>query len=116
LKHDGRSDIERDEEMDMSTTIQFPARAKVALWPYVIAIVIALSIGATAGSLITRAVADRGHPVAVATGWDADKLAAMQGRQLAASVQSRVLPWDAAKPAAMAGRQEAEAIRLDGNP
>ena len=99
----------------MSTTIQFPARAKVALWPYVIAIVIALAIGATAGSLITRAVADRGHPVAVATGWDADKLAAMQGRLLAASVSTEPRPWDAAKVAAMAGRQEAEAIRLDGS-
>jgi hypothetical protein len=100
--------------MDMSTTIQFPARARVALWPYVIAIVIALSIGAAAGSLVTRAVAGESHPVAVATGWDAQKLSAMQGRLLAASVRTGVRPWDAAKVAAMAGRQEAEAIRLDG--
>ena len=99
----------------MSTTLQFPARPRIALWPYVIAILIALAIGATAGSLVTRAVAERGHPVAVATGWDAQKLAAMQGRQLAASVHAGLRPWDAAKVAAMAGRQEAEAIRLDGS-
>jgi hypothetical protein len=100
----------------MSTVYQLQPRTKLALAPLIIAILIALAIGATAGSLITRAVADRGHPVAVATGWDADKLAAMQGRLLAASVSTEPRPWDAAKVAAMAGRQEAEAIRLDRNP
>jgi hypothetical protein len=116
LKHDGRSDITRDEEIYMSTTLQFPARSRFALWPYVIAILIALAIGAAAGSLVTRAVADRGHPVAVATGWDAQKLAAMQGRVLAASVGAGVRSWDRQKVAAMAGREKAEAIRLHGNP
>jgi hypothetical protein len=99
----------------MSTVYQLRPRTKLALAPLVIAIVIALAIGATAGSLITRAVADRGHPVAVASGWDADKLAAMEGRQLAASVGTGIQPWDPRKVAAMAGRQEAEAIRLDGS-
>jgi len=98
----------------MSTTYELHARAKVARLPYVIAILIALSIGATAGSLVTRAITDRAHPVATATGWDVQKLEAMQGRQLAASIQFGVQPWDAAKLTAMAGRERAEAITLRG--
>lgn len=75
----------------MSTMIQLPARSRSALVPYVVAILLALSIGAAAGSLATRAVADRPHPGATPTGWDMQKLHAM------------------------AGREQAEAIRLNGS-
>ena len=75
--------------------------------------VVALSVGA-AGP-VTRAVARGEHPVAAVSGWDAQKLQAMAGRELAAAVRRGVVPWDAQKRAAMAGREHAEAIRMDGS-
>ena len=52
----------------------------------VIAIIVALGIGATAGALITKAVDDRPAAVATSAGsplWDAQKLEAMEGRAMA---------------------------------
>jgi hypothetical protein len=100
----------------MSTTYHLQPRARFPLLPYVIAIVIALCVGATAGSLITRAVAERPHPVAAPSGWDAQKLQAMVCRQLAAGIGGPVHLWDRAKLQAMAGREKAEAIGLRGSP
>jgi len=71
----------------MSSTIQLPPRTKYALMPFAIAILIALSIGAAAGSLATRAAVGRDHPVATASGWDVQKLQAMEGRQLAEAIR-----------------------------
>jgi hypothetical protein len=102
----------RDEEIDLSTTYQLQPRARLGLVPFVVAILVALSVGATGGSLVTRAVTDRPHPAAVASGWDAQKLSAMEGRQLAASARTGIRPWDRQKLAAMAGREKAEAILL----
>jgi len=99
----------------MSTTVQsIQPRTHLALVPLLVAILLALSIGATAGSLVTRTVVARSHPVASATGWDAQKLAAMEGRQLATVVGGRIEPWDPEKLRAMAGRERAEAINLNG--
>ena len=97
----------------MSTTIQtVKPRARHGVLTFAIAILIALSIGATAGSVITRSVVSRAHPVASATGWDAQKLQAMEGLQIAASLDGKTRPWDPRKLRAMAGRERAEALRL----
>jgi hypothetical protein len=83
----------------------------------VIAIIVALGIGAAAGALVTKAVED--SPAAVATSdgaapWDAQKLEAMQGRALAERFRSAApLTWDAQKLEAMEGRAMAEQIRID---
>jgi hypothetical protein len=72
---------------------------------------LALAIGATAGSLITRALVERDattSPVATAS-WDAQKLAAMEGRVLAAQLP-QAIAWDANKLAAMEGRVLAEQV------
>jgi hypothetical protein len=73
----------------------------------VFAIIIALGIGAAAGTIITKAVDDRPAAVATTVGsplWDAQKLEAMQGRALAEQVRSTQVAWDTQKLAAMAGR------------
>jgi hypothetical protein len=99
----------------MSTAVQsIQPRARLAVVPFLVAILLALAIGATAGSLVTRTVVARSHPVENATGWDAQKLAAMEGRQLAVVVGGRIKPWDPEKLRAMAGRERAEAINLNG--
>ncbi|TMC67725.1 MAG: hypothetical protein E6J13_16035 [Chloroflexi bacterium] len=101
----------------MSTTLQtLPIRTRLGWLPFAIAIVIALSVGATAGSVITRTVVTRSHPVASATGWDAQKLQTMAGRELAVAVRGGTNPWDPQKLRAMEGRQRFEAIRLQGTP
>ena len=64
----------------MSATVQtIRPGARFALAPFLIAILVALSIGATAGSITTRALDHRSPPVTTVTGWDAEKLVAMQG-------------------------------------
>ena len=116
---------------------------------FVIAVVVALSIGAFVGSLITHAIdsdggtsstfvargtpaltavdvgngskaiegpmlAERFTGLASANVWDADKLEAMQGRQLAEQFRSEAgsaVVWDAGKLEAMEGRQQAEKVR-----
>jgi hypothetical protein len=78
-----------------------------------VAVVVAAVVGGLAGSAITRLVNDRTAPAPVAVGaasWDAGKLQAMQGRQLAAELTAvksggGVSLWDAAKLDAMHGRQ-----------
>jgi hypothetical protein len=117
----------------------------------VIAVVVALSIGAFVGSLVTHAIDSdggasrattfvaRGTPALTAvdvgngskaiegpmlaerfTGlasvkfWDAGKLQAMKGRQLAEQFRSEAgsaVVWDAGKLEAMEGRQLAEEVR-----
>jgi hypothetical protein len=74
----------------------------------VIAIIVALGIGAATGTLVTKAVDDRSTAVATTVGaqsWDAQKLEAMQGRALAERFRSAApLTWDAQMLEAMAGR------------
>jgi hypothetical protein len=82
----------------------------------IIAIVAALAIGVFAGSLITRVTVDQGtaeRPSVAVAGWDAGKLEAMQGRQLAEQFRttSSVIGWDAGKLEAMQGRMLAEEFR-----
>jgi hypothetical protein len=88
----------------MSTTGQALPRTRRVSTGLVIAIVLALAIGAAIGSVVTQLVVDTApvaRPAAAST-WDPQKLTAMEGRQLAASVPIR---WDAEKLAAMDGRQ-----------
>lgn len=90
-------------------TLAPPARP---LASYVVAVVLALVIGAAAGSIITRGVATddvttRESVVGIAP-WDQQKLDAMPGRQQAETAAldaPRIAPWDQAKLDAMAGFQ-----------
>jgi len=99
---------------------------------FVIAVVVALSIGAFLGSLVTYAIDSdggvsrpfvaRGTPaltdsdVGSATVWDAGKLEAMEGRVLAEQFRSEAgsaVVWDAGKLEAMEGRVLAEQFRSE---
>ena len=79
---------------------------------YVLAVVLALVIGATAGSIITRALATdelttRENVVGIAP-WDQQKLNAIAGRQQAETVAvdgPGIAAWDQGKLDAMAGFQ-----------
>jgi hypothetical protein len=90
-------------------TLAVPARHVAS---YVLAVVLALVIGATAGSIITRAIAtnesiSREQVVGIAP-WDQQKLDAMAGRQQAATVRvdgPGIAPWDQGKLDAMDGFQ-----------
>ena len=126
-----------------------PIRGGTLGGSFVIAVVVALSIGAFVGSLVTYAVesdggtatafvargtpaltsVDAGHGskaiegpmlaerftgLASANVWDAGKLEAMEGRQLAEQFRSEAgsaVVWDAGKLEAMEGRQLAEEPR-----
>ena len=77
-----------------------------------VAIVLTLAIGATAGSLITQAVGrddtNVAEPVTVIMPWDQQKLDAMGGRQQAETVEvggPGITPWDQGKLDAMEGLQ-----------
>lgn len=74
----------------------------------VFAVIVALGIGAAAGTLVTKAVDDRPAAVATTAGaplWDAQKLEAMQGRAMAEQFRNTLpVAWDAQKLEAMAGR------------
>jgi len=104
----------------MSTKAEtLPARNVAS---YVVAIVLALVIGATASNVITRAFdADvtpttREHVVGI-TPWDQQKLDAMAGRQQAETVSvdgPGIAPWDQAKLDAMAGFQASAGDRDNG--
>jgi hypothetical protein len=90
-------------------TLAVPARHVAS---YVLAIVLTLAIGATAGSLITQAIAEDstsvGEQVAGIVPWDQQKLDAMEGRQdaeTAAVDGPGIAPWDQGKLDAMAGFQ-----------
>lgn len=94
-------------------TLATPARP---LASYVVAVVLALVIGAAAGSIITQAIATdevttRENVVGIAP-WDQQKLDAMAGRQLAVTARvdgPGIAPWDQAKLDAMAGFQASAA-------
>ena len=97
----------------MSATAQtIQPRPRYALAPFLIAVLVALSIGATAGSLATRAIVDRSRSATAVTGWDPQKLSAMEGLQRAAAIRSARTAWDPSKLRAMPGREQAEAINL----
>jgi hypothetical protein len=100
-----------------TTTHTFPARERRVSFAVVAAIVVSLGLGAVGGRVITRALdsADATTVTPAATGWDVQKLGAMQGRQLAASfaVQDSS-EWDPQKIAPMQGRERAEALGLMG--
>ena len=128
-----------------------PIRGGTLGGSFVIAVVVALSIGAFVGSLVTHAIdsdggtsrsstfvargtpaltsVDAGHGSKAIEGpmlaerfsglgsanvWDAGKLEAMEGRQLAEQFRSEAgsaVVWDAGKLEAMEGRQLAEEPR-----
>jgi hypothetical protein len=74
--------------------------------PFVISVVLARAFGALAGSLVTRALdeggvtphaaigVERGTPVPA--GWDAGKLAAMEGHVLAERFRTSAVGWEPA--------------------
>ncbi|HJY32587.1 MAG TPA: hypothetical protein VJ573_06775, partial [Actinomycetota bacterium] len=109
-----------------------PIRGGTLGGSFVIAVVIALSIGVFVGSLVTYAIESdggasttfvaRGTPALTAVDaghgsvWDAGKLEAMEGRQLAEQFRSEAgsaVVWDAGKLEAMQGRQLAEQFRSE---
>ena len=90
-------------------TLAAPARPIAS---FVLAIVVALAIGVTAGSLITQAVTPEVTSVEVGTvgitPWDQQKLDAMNGRQQAETVGTDgpgIAPWDQGKLDAAEGLQ-----------
>lgn len=95
-------------------TLATPARHVAS---YVLAIILALAIGATAGSVITQALrtdatATTQDEVAGIAPWDQQKLDAMAGRQQAATVRvdgPGIASWDQGKLDAMAGFQASAA-------
>ena len=89
---------------------------------YVLAIILALAIGATAGSVITEAfgadatTTTRERVVGIAP-WDQQMLDSMTGRQQAETVGvdgPGIAPWDQAKLDAMAGFQASAGDRDNG--
>jgi len=97
----------------MSARVESPPIHGRIAGSVIIAMVAALAIGGVAGSLITQVIEDQGtaeRPSVAVAGWDAGKLQAMEGRQLAEQflTTSSVLGWDAGKLQAMEGRQLAE--------
>jgi hypothetical protein len=102
--------------MSTSTPL-FPVRERRVSFVAAAAIVVSLGLGAVGGSVITRALdSAEGTTVApAATGWDMQKLEAMQGRQLADALALQgSSEWDPQKIAAMQGRERAEALSLMG--
>jgi hypothetical protein len=116
---DGVDDHERDRRepdeegrTEMSAraeTIQVPGRS---LTSFVLAVMAALAIGAAAGSVATSAITAGDDvvsvPTAGLTSWDEQKLDAMEGRQLAETVEAPpigIAPWDQGKLDAMDGFQ-----------
>ena len=99
-------------------TLAVPARHVAS---YVLAIVLTLTIGAAAGSLITQAMAEDstsvGEKVAGIVPWDQQKLDAMEGRQdaeTAAVDGPRIAPWDQDKLDAMDGFQASAGAQGSG--
>ena len=87
-----------------------------------LAVVVALTVGAFTGSVVTRSIVagDDGTSVsalavgrgAPAVGWDARKLEAMAGRVLAEQVRvEQPITWDTQKLEAMEGRALADQFR-----
>jgi hypothetical protein len=102
----------------MSARVESAPVGRFNVGAITIAVVVALGIGGLAGLMVTRATEDR--PAAVTTpvgipSWDAQKLEAMAGRQLAEQVGiAGTQLWDAQKLEAMEGRQLAEQLRAEG--
>ena len=95
----------------MSARIEMlPSEGRRVVAVFVIAVVLAIALGAASGSLITLRVTHRGAIAATSTyrPWDAQKLAAMDLRlRLAERAGSYpgYQPWDLQKLGAMATRQ-----------
>jgi hypothetical protein len=90
--------------------------------PLALAVVVALTVGAFTGSVVTRSIVagDDGTSVsalavgrgAPAVGWDARKLEAIAGRVLAEQVRvEQPITWDTQKLEAMEGRALADQFR-----
>jgi hypothetical protein len=91
----------------MSTKVESaPVNGSYIAGPIVVALVMALAIGALAGSLVTRSIVAGGDgthaPAAFvargtpAIGWDAQKLEAMEGRAMAEQFRDTVVGLSAA--------------------
>jgi len=102
----------------MSTRVESAPVGRFNVGAIAVAVVVALGIGGLAGLLVTRATEER--PAAVTTpagipSWDAQKLEAMEGRQLAAQVGiAGTALWDAQMLEAMEGRQLAAQVGIAG--
>ena len=101
----------------MSTRVESAPVGRFNVGAIAVAVVVALGIGGLAGLLVTRATEERPAVVTAPAGiqyWDAQKLEAMEGRQLAAQfgIAGTAL-WDAQKLEAMEGRQLAEQLRAE---
>ena len=101
----------------MSTRVESAPVGRFNVGAIAVAVVVALGIGGLAGLLVTRATEERPAAVTTPAGipyWDAQKLEAMEGRQLAAQVGiAATALWDAQKLEAMEGRQLAEQLRAE---
>ena len=102
----------------MSTRVESAPVGRFNVGVIAIAAVVALGIGGLAGLLVTRATEERPAAVTTPVGipyWDAQKLEAMEGRQLAAQVGiAGTQLWDAQKLEAMEGRQLAAQVGIAG--
>ena len=107
----------------MSASVESqPIHRRMFGGPFVISFVLALAIGALAGSLVTRAL-DQGSVTSHSAlgvgvgsdlvGWDAGKLEAMEGRVLAEQYRTSAVGWDAGKLEAMEGRVLAESFSTE---
>ena len=104
----------------MSARVESAPVGRFNVGTIAIAVVVALGIGGLAGLMATRATEDRPAAVTTPVGipyWDAQKLEAMEGRQLAAQVGiAGTQLWDAQKLEAMEGRQLAAQFGFAGTP
>src|SRR4029450_8064607 len=100
----------------MSARVESAPVGRFNVGAMAIAVAIALGIGGVAGLMVTRATQER--PAAVTTpvgiaSWDAQKLEAMEGRQLAEQVHAAQPAWDAGMRRAMEGGQWAGGGRAE---
>jgi len=111
----------------MSTRVEAPPIGDSFAGPILIAIVVALVVGALMGTAVTRVVND---PLAASSGvaparplvvtpvgapsWDFQKLEAMEGRALAEQYRGeQAVAWDVGKLEEMKGHQLAEQSRTE---
>jgi len=101
----------------MSARVESALVGRFNVGAIAIAAVVALGIGGLAGLMLTRATEERPAAVTTPVGipyWDAQKLEAMEGRQLAEQVGiAGTQLWDAQKLEAMEGRQLAEQVGVE---
>jgi hypothetical protein len=102
----------------MSARVESALVGRFNVGAIAVAVVVALGIGALAGLLVTRAIEERSAAVTTPAGipsWDAQKLEAMEGRQLAEQLVgiAGTQLWDAQMLEAMEGRQLAEQLRAE---